>query len=83
MVKWKEFQTRHPTIEEVTNWFDKCPDANIGIVTGEISNLVVFDLYEREPDKSDVLMWLQWTPGIAGAEGQSPALWQQFVITEP
>ena len=44
LVSWKEFQTRHPTIEEVTDWFNKWPNANIGIVTGKISNLVVFDL---------------------------------------
>jgi KaiC/GvpD/RAD55 family RecA-like ATPase len=43
-VPWKQFQTRLPTIEEVSAWFDKNPNANIGIVTGEISNLVVFDL---------------------------------------
>jgi KaiC/GvpD/RAD55 family RecA-like ATPase len=44
LVSWKEFQTRHPTVEEVTDWFNKWPDANIGIVTGKISNLIVFDL---------------------------------------
>ena len=44
MILWTEFQTRHPTVEEVTTWFSKWPDANIGIVTGKISNLVVFDL---------------------------------------
>ena len=43
-MKWKEFQYRHPTEEEVADWWDKWPDANIGIVTGKISNLVVFDL---------------------------------------
>ena len=44
MILWTEFQTRHPTVDEVTTWFSKWPDANIGIVTGIISNLVVFDL---------------------------------------
>jgi len=44
MILWTEFQTRHPTVDEVTTWFSKWPDANIGIVTGKISNLVVFDL---------------------------------------
>ena len=44
MILWTEFQTRQPTVEEVTTWFSKWPDANIGIVTGKISNLVVFDL---------------------------------------
>jgi replicative DNA helicase len=44
LVKWKEFQNRVPTQEEVTAWFDKWPTANIAIVTGAVSNLVVFDL---------------------------------------
>ena len=44
LVGWKEFQTRLPTEQEVTSWFNKWPDANIGIVTGKISGIVVFDL---------------------------------------
>jgi replicative DNA helicase len=41
---WKEYQTRLPREEEVCSWFDQNPDASIAIVTGAISNLVVFDL---------------------------------------
>jgi KaiC/GvpD/RAD55 family RecA-like ATPase len=44
LISWKDYQTRLPTEEEVCQWFDQYPDANIGIVTGKISNLVVFDL---------------------------------------
>jgi len=44
LIGWKEFQTRLPTEEEVCGWFDKWPNANIGIVTGKISGIVVFDL---------------------------------------
>jgi hypothetical protein len=44
LVPWAEFQTRFPTIEEVSGWYDKWPNASIGIVTGKISNIVVFDL---------------------------------------
>lgn len=44
IVYWTEYQTRLPTKDEVTHWFTANPDANIGIVTGKISNLVVFDL---------------------------------------
>ena len=51
LVAWKEFQTRFPTKEEVINWFTKNPDANIGIVTGELSDLVVFDLDSEEAIK--------------------------------
>jgi hypothetical protein len=44
LVGWKEFQNRLPTEQEVSTWFNKWPDANIGIITGKISGLVVFDL---------------------------------------
>ena len=44
IIKWKEYQNRLPTEAEVREWFTTWPHANIGIVTGAISNLVVFDL---------------------------------------
>jgi hypothetical protein len=44
LINWKEFQTRQATEEEVRGWFDKWPEANIGIVTGKISNVVVVDV---------------------------------------
>jgi KaiC/GvpD/RAD55 family RecA-like ATPase len=43
LVKWDEYQRRLATIEEVENWWDTYPDANIGLVTGKISNLTVVD----------------------------------------
>jgi archaellum biogenesis ATPase FlaH len=50
LVKWTEFQTRRPTEQEVIDWFEKFPNANIGIVTGKISNLVVFDLDSKSAE---------------------------------
>jgi len=44
IVAWKQFQECRPTEQEVSDWFSRWPDANIGIVTGKISDLVVFDL---------------------------------------
>jgi len=44
IINWTLFQKRLPTEQEVSTWFDKWPDANIGIVTGKISGIVVFDL---------------------------------------
>jgi replicative DNA helicase len=48
MVPWKDYQQRKSTIAEVEQWFTDNPEANIGIVTGKISNLVVFDLDSDE-----------------------------------
>lgn len=44
LIKWEEFQKRIATDEEVRTWWKQWPDANIGIVTGTISNLAVIDI---------------------------------------
>lgn len=44
LIKWEEFQKRLATEEEIIEWFTKNPNANIGIVTGRISNLVIVDV---------------------------------------
>lgn len=48
-VKWKEYQTRKPTVEEVTDWFKR--DYNIACVCGEISNCVCVDADTEEAVK--------------------------------
>jgi hypothetical protein len=47
IVRWEPFQNRLPTREEVEGWFRRWPDANLGIVTGAISGLVVLDVDPR------------------------------------
>lgn len=44
LYKWAEFQQRRATVAEIENWWHVVPNANIGIVTGKISNLAVIDL---------------------------------------
>lgn len=51
LLAWKEYQKRLPTKEEVSHWFNTNPDANIGIITGAVSNLVVFDLDSKEAEE--------------------------------
>lgn len=41
---WQEYQHRPPTEAELTAWFRRWPEANIAVVTGEVSNLVVLDI---------------------------------------
>ena len=48
LVKWKEYQKRLPTEEEITKWFNN-NTVNLGIVTGSVSrNLFVIDFDNRE-----------------------------------
>ncbi len=43
LIKWEPYQKKKASEEEIRRWLGKWPDANIGIVTGEISNLFVVD----------------------------------------
>lgn len=45
---WKEFQSRRATEDEIKAWWQKWPNANVGVVTGAISNLIVLDCDARE-----------------------------------
>jgi len=51
LLKWSEYQERLPTQEEVNHWFTTNPEANIGIITGAVSNLVVFDLDSKQAEE--------------------------------
>lgn len=44
LVPWKGYQSGHATVKQVRAWWTGWPDANVGIVTGAISNLVVLDV---------------------------------------
>ncbi len=50
LVPWIEYQSRRPAEEEIRQWWQQYPNANIGIVTGKISGIVVIDL---DLDKDD------------------------------
>jgi hypothetical protein len=41
---WEPYQARLPTEDEVITRWQLCPDANIGIVTGTVSGIIVLDL---------------------------------------
>jgi len=44
LIKWQEFQTRLATEEELKEWWTKYPNAQLGIITGRLSNLTVVDI---------------------------------------
>ena len=44
LVLWREFQQRIAGAAEIDRWFRHWPDANVGIVTGRISAIVVIDV---------------------------------------
>lgn len=50
--KWTEFQNRQASITEVEAWVKNYGDLNIGIITGQISNIVVIDIDGQDGMKS-------------------------------
>lgn len=71
MIPWKEFQTRHPTHDEVVRWFDgvDLSHIGIGIVTGAISGLTVVDFDTQESIESAKKMRLPVTPLVKTGRG--------------
>ena len=44
MIKWQPYQNERATPEQIKQWWTETPNANVGIVTGKISDLFVIDL---------------------------------------
>ncbi|MBU0906727.1 MAG: bifunctional DNA primase/polymerase [Nanoarchaeota archaeon] len=51
IIKWLDYQKKKCTEEEINEWWTKWPEANIGIVTGAISGIMVFDTDDKEADE--------------------------------
>jgi hypothetical protein len=44
LIAWEEYQHRCASEDEIAAWFRRWPNANVGIVTGSISRVVVLDI---------------------------------------
>ena len=44
LIRWDEFQRRRPTTIEVAEWFRRWSGANVGIITGVVSHILVLDI---------------------------------------
>ena len=48
MIKWEQYQTQRADRKQIESWWQKWPNANVGIVTGEVSDLFVVDIDTEE-----------------------------------
>jgi len=44
LIAWLEYQQRRAQTDEIEGWFQRWPQANLGVVTGWVSRLVVLDI---------------------------------------
>ena len=44
IITWKGFQSCYPSPEDIESWYRDNPGANVGIITGRLSNLSIIDI---------------------------------------
>jgi hypothetical protein len=70
LTRWRDYQDRRATPDEVYAWFRRWPDANVAIVTGAISGLVVLDVDAGHGGSAS----LQTLEQVNGALGPTPSV---------
>ena len=58
-IPWQEFQDRQADEDEIRAWFKRWPKANLGIVTGPVSGLVVLDVDPRHGGGKSLTNWIE------------------------
>jgi len=57
IVAWQVYQAQLPTRDEVERWYARWPEANVAIVTGALSGLVVIDVDPRHGGGDSLEAW--------------------------
>lgn len=70
LIAWAEFQERRANEQEIRAWFIKFPKANIGVVTGPVSNLLVFDIDAKHNRSSKEFQFPITTCSNTGGGGE-------------
>lgn len=63
LVAWEKYQHEMPTEDQIKQWWDSLPDADIGAVTGAISGIVVVDIDGGEVPQLPPTAVSQTSPG--------------------
>lgn len=76
LISWTEFQKRTATENEIREWFQKWPDANLGVVTGAVSGCVIIDL--DGPDGIASANRLGLKSSVVSLTGNGRHLWYKY-----
>jgi hypothetical protein len=57
LMPWQLYQQQLPTLDEIERWYARWPEANVGIVTGALSGLVVVDVDPRHGGDDSLKTW--------------------------
>lgn len=57
LIKWQEYQQRRASILEINDWYQQWNNANVGIVTGKVSGIVVLDIDPQHDGEKSLEAW--------------------------
>ena len=78
LVRWKHLQQRQPTVEELEQWIESYPAANIGLVCGHISGITVIDCDDLELSPETLFSTFGETPLIVSTPSGGYHLYYRF-----
>jgi len=69
LLAWQRYQDMRASAEEVSSWWHRQPEANVGVLTGAVSGLVVLDLDGEAGRASVAGMQIPATPIVHTGHG--------------
>jgi hypothetical protein len=78
LANWRRYQTTPPTEREIRDWFGSWPDANLAIVTGEQSGVVVLDA-----DTPEAIASVEAQGEVGGAPSQRTGKGRHWFFEHP
>jgi hypothetical protein len=72
LVKWEQYQKEKASISQIKEWWTKWPNANVAIVTGEISGFCVVDHDRYKPTYCEETALQYFPDSIVTATATSP-----------
>ncbi len=69
LFEWKKYQNERASSDQIVEWFEKYPNANIAVVTGRISNLTIIDIDPRHDGTDEAFKDIQTIKSKTGGGG--------------
>jgi len=87
-IRWQRFERERPSEDQVAAWWRRWPDANVGVVTGAVSGVLVLDVDPRHDGTASLALlesrWGPIAPTVADDTGSGGVhLWFHTADTLP
>lgn len=77
-IKWEKYQKELPAPDQVVRWWERWPNANIGIPTGVLSGLFVLDFDSPDALTAWEASFEELPPGLMYTTGKGKQYWFKF-----